>query len=257
MHRESAALVVTGDRTWRPGRAIQNHCTRSYASQSYFGGIRAFMSRQTPFRVDVCYRDLAANSGPGCQASPSPRVLAGQRRRPAQSRRARGRAGRRRPCSTYARHRLRHGLRHTAARAGRRPRPSVPPNDCLRYMPIGSARVSKADGSQSLEVPAEQGAVLRRATKEFKRRVFLSTLNDIRNFCEAHGIEEPRLSKSRASGIPRVFKFLVTMDVADVEGSWMTGCSPDRPSSAPSQTPSEVRRSIATRRLITAERLLP
>ena len=83
-------------------------------------------------------------------------------------------------------------------------------------MPIDSARVSKADGSQSLEVPAEQGAVLRRAAEEFEQRVFLSTLNDIRNFCEAYGIEEPR-SKSRASGIPRVFKFLVTMDVADVE----------------------------------------
>ena len=83
-------------------------------------------------------------------------------------------------------------------------------------MPIDSARVSKADGSQSLEVPAERGAVLRRAAEEFEQRVFLSTLNDIRNFCEAYGIEEPR-SKSRASGIPRVFKFLVTMDVADVE----------------------------------------
>ena len=96
---------------------------------------------------------------------------------------------------TYARHRIRHGIRHTS---------------------IDSARVSKADGSQSLEVPAEQGAVLRRATEEFEQRGFLSTLNDIRNFCEAYGIEEPR-SKSRASGIPRVFKFLVTMDVADVE----------------------------------------
>ena len=117
--------------------------------------------------------------------------------------------------STYARHRIRHGLRHTAARAGRRPRPSVP-NDRLRHMPIDSARVSKADGSQSLEVPAERGAVLRRAAEEFEQRVSLSTLNDIRNFCEAYGIEEPR-SKSRASEIPRVFKFLVTMDVADVE----------------------------------------
>ena len=58
--------------------------------------------------------------------------------------------------------------------------------------------------------------MLRRAAEEFEQRVFLSTLNDIRNFCEAYGIEEPR-SKSRASGIPRVFKFLVTMDVADVE----------------------------------------
>ena len=52
--------------------------------------------------------------------------------------------------------------------------------------------------------------MLRRAAEEFEQRVFLSTLNDIRNFCEAYGIEEPR-SKSRASGIPRVFKFLVTM----------------------------------------------
>ena len=83
-------------------------------------------------------------------------------------------------------------------------------------MPIDSARVSKAVGSQSLEVPTERGAVLRRAAEEFQQRVFLSTLNDIRNFCEAHGIEEPR-SKSRGSGIPRVFKFLVTMDVAGVE----------------------------------------
>ena len=35
--------------------------------------------------------------------------------------------------STYARHRIRHGIRHTAARAGRRPRPHVL-NGRLRYM---------------------------------------------------------------------------------------------------------------------------
>ena len=58
--------------------------------------------------------------------------------------------------------------------------------------------------------------MLRRTTEKFERGVFVSTLNDIRNFCEAYGIEDPR-SKSRASEIPRVFKFLVTMDVADVE----------------------------------------
>ena len=117
--------------------------------------------------------------------------------------------------STSARHRNRHGIRHTAALAGRCPRSPVP-NDRLQHTTIDSAPVSKADGSQSLEVPAERGAVLRCAAEEFEQRVFLSTLNDIRNLCEAYGIEEPR-SKSRASGIPRVFKFLVTMDVADVE----------------------------------------
>ena len=77
-------------------------------------------------------------------------------------------------------------------------------------------RRSAVDFVRSLDVPAERAAVLNRAAEEFERRAFLSTLNDIRNFCEAYGIEEPR-SKSRASGIPRVFKFLVTMDVADVE----------------------------------------
>ena len=47
-----------------------------------------------------------------------------------------------RPCSSRA---------DTTALARRRPRPPVA-NDRLRYIRIGSARVSKADGSQSLDV---------------------------------------------------------------------------------------------------------
>ena len=50
-----------------------------------------------------------------------------------------------------ARHRIRHGIRHTAARAGRRSCPCVA-NGRLRYMLIGDARVSTADGSPSLAV---------------------------------------------------------------------------------------------------------
>ena len=42
-------------------------------------------------------------------------------------------------------------MRYTVALAGRRPRPHVP-NERLRYMLIGYARVSKADGSQSLDL---------------------------------------------------------------------------------------------------------
>ena len=53
--------------------------------------------------------------------------------------------------STYARYRIRHGIRHMRALAGSRQRPHVP-NDRLRYMLIGYARVSKADGSQSLDL---------------------------------------------------------------------------------------------------------
>ena len=55
--------------------------------------------------------------------------------------------------STSARHRIRHGIRHTAARAGRHPCPCIT-NGRLRHILIGSARVSKADGSQSLDSTA-------------------------------------------------------------------------------------------------------
>ena len=57
-------------------------------------------------------------------------------------------------CSTCATHRIRNGIRHTAARAGRHPLPPVA-NGCLRHRLIGSARVSTADGSQSLAVPCD------------------------------------------------------------------------------------------------------
>ena len=53
--------------------------------------------------------------------------------------------------STSARHRIRHGIRHTSVLAGRRLRPYVA-NDRLRHILIGYARVSKADGSQSLDL---------------------------------------------------------------------------------------------------------
>ena len=72
------------------------------------------------------------------------------------------------------------------------------------------------DYVKAMEVPVERAAVVRRAAEEFERRVFLPTLGDVRSFCEEFGIEEPR-STSRVSGIPRIFKFLVTMEVAEVE----------------------------------------
>ena len=52
---------------------------------------------------------------------------------------------------TYARHRIRHGIRHASALAGRGLRPCVS-NGRLRHTLIGYARVLKADGSQSLDL---------------------------------------------------------------------------------------------------------
>lgn len=75
---------------------------------------------------------------------------------------------------------------------------------------------SAVDYVQAMDVPADRVAVVRRAAEEFERRAFLPTLGDVRSFFEAHGIEEPK-SKSRASRIPRIFKFLVTMEASDLE----------------------------------------
>ena len=52
---------------------------------------------------------------------------------------------------TYAKHRMRHGIRYLEALAGKPPGSHVL-NDRLRYMLIGYARVSKTDGSQSLDL---------------------------------------------------------------------------------------------------------
>ena len=47
-------------------------------------------------------------------------------------------------------------IRHREALAGRRHRPCIP-NEGLRYMRIGYARVSKADDSQSLDLQSDAG----------------------------------------------------------------------------------------------------
>ena len=59
--------------------------------------------------------------------------------------------------STYARHRMRHGIRHTTVRAGRGLRRYVA-NGRLRHMRIGYARVSKADGSSRWTCSATRDA---------------------------------------------------------------------------------------------------
>ena len=117
--------------------------------------------------------------------------------------------------STYARHRIRHAIRHTAVLAGA-PSPSCPKRpftthaDRLRprlegrRLPVAGSAGGAGGGAQA------RGRGVRTTGVPVHPERHSEFLRGVR------GIEEPR-SKSRASGIPRVFKFLVTMDVADVE----------------------------------------
>lgn len=77
-------------------------------------------------------------------------------------------------------------------------------------------RISAVDYVRRMDIPAERAEVIARVAEEFERRTFLPTVGDVQSFCETYGIEQPK-SRSRASGIPRIFKFLVTIDAAEVK----------------------------------------
>ena len=66
-----------------------------------------------------------------------------------------------------------------------------------------------------MEVPAGNRVAITELAKRFQDGAFLPTFADISDFCALHGIEEPK-SKSRASAVPRVFKFLAAMGAKDV-----------------------------------------
>lgn len=95
-----------------------------------------------------------------------------------------------------------------------------PENTATRRSGRGGAgtrrRLTAVEYVEKLDMPPERAEAVGRAAEEFERRVFLPTLGDIRSFCQTYGIDEPR-SRSRLGGIPRVFKFLTTMEAKEVE----------------------------------------
>lgn len=89
------------------------------------------------------------------------------------------------------------------------------------YANSGTTKKRKAVSAQEYVSKMDQdpgkSAVLSELAKRFQEKSFLPTLGDIRDFCQVYGIDEPA-SKSRASAIPRVFKFMATMSSEEVRG---------------------------------------
>ena len=50
----------------------------------------------------------------------------------------------------------------------------------------------------------------------FQDKKFLPTFGDITNFCRTYGIDEPA-SRTRSSAIPRVFKFIASMEADEIQ----------------------------------------
>lgn len=67
-----------------------------------------------------------------------------------------------------------------------------------------------------MDLPANHKRLMEEAADRFCAKSFLPTIGDIRNFCEIYQIALPK-SGSRASAIPRVFRFLAAMDTSELQ----------------------------------------
>lgn len=64
-------------------------------------------------------------------------------------------------------------------------------------------------------LPEKERTVAEIADK-FQEKTFLPTFRDIEHFCEANSIDVPA-SRARASAVPRIFKFIASMEVDDIQ----------------------------------------
>ena len=70
--------------------------------------------------------------------------------------------------------------------------------------------VAKMDLSPDKKAPVIELA------RRFDHKAFLPTTGDIVNFCQVYRLNKPA-SKSRASAIPRVFKYVASMDAGGIQ----------------------------------------
>ncbi len=80
-----------------------------------------------------------------------------------------------------------------------------------------SPKLNAIEYAAKMELASDKQAAIVELAERFERKDFLPTFGDIRNFCDIHGIDVPA-SKTRASSIPRVFKFLANeMDAREAQ----------------------------------------
>ena len=80
-----------------------------------------------------------------------------------------------------------------------------------------TAKITAPQYVAKMQLPPEKEAPVFALAEKFHGKTFLPTTGDIANFCQSYRIDQPA-SKSRASAIPRVFKFIALMDAPDIQG---------------------------------------
>lgn len=67
-----------------------------------------------------------------------------------------------------------------------------------------------------MDLPADTQEVIADLAERFERKDFLPSFGSVAHFCEAYGVDAPA-SRTRASAIPRVFKFIADLDDAEIQ----------------------------------------
>ncbi len=76
-------------------------------------------------------------------------------------------------------------------------------------------KVTASQHVAKMELSLAKEKLVIELAERFESKTFLPTFGDISNFCQTYAIDEPA-SKSRANAIPRVFKFIASMEADDI-----------------------------------------
>ena len=106
---------------------------------------------------------------------------------------------------------------HLSGRSGqaRRKKTSSDSAPAARFKKKRSGTITAPEYAAKMDVSPEKGALLAELAIRFDDKSFLPAFGDVRNFCQIYRIDEPA-SRSRASAIPRIFKFMAAMETDDL-----------------------------------------
>lgn len=89
------------------------------------------------------------------------------------------------------------------------------PKNSAKTKPV-KKKTTAPEYVEKMDLPSEKKRVMAELAKRFEKKAFLPSFGDIREFCLIYRIVEPA-SKSRVSALPRIFKFIATMETSKIQ----------------------------------------
>lgn len=93
---------------------------------------------------------------------------------------------------------------------------TLPDSNTTRKAEKKRVKLNAIEYVAKMELFSEKEPLIAELAKRFESKTFLPTFGDYRNFCQIYGIDEP-VSKSRTSAIPRIFRFISSMETDELQ----------------------------------------